>query len=172
MIRQSGIAFLLLVILACFGCTSTRSGNTAVGSDPQSIPGDSLLVGIQRGACFGACPQYKATVYKSGLAVYEGEKNVKKTGVWFAKLTETQLEELHELLLTYRMEEKDTAYINKYLADYPAYYLTVCYRRPRKTILVNHESPPVEITEYTQLLEQMLDRLHWIPRERARQSEE
>ncbi len=160
------------------GCKSRQQGRekTAVAvelADSVRIPADSLLVAIQRGACFGACPQFKATVYKSGFAVYEGEKNVKKLGKWTSFLSPEKMNSLLSAIRGYKMEEKDSAYVNKYLADFPAYYLWISDKKPRKEILVNHEAPPVDITEFTTLLQRLLDEVKWSPASgKARHDEE
>ncbi len=159
------LLFLSLTVVSCKCHEKSQAADKAITQEVKNTQTavDSLLAGISRGACFGACPQYKATVYKSGFALYEGERNVKKTGTWSATLSKEQLNELLGFLRVYKMEEKDSAYINKYLADYPAYYLWICDRKPRREILINHEAPPVEIIEYTKLFEKLLDQLQWKP---------
>ncbi|MBL0095433.1 MAG: hypothetical protein IPP46_02270 [Bacteroidetes bacterium] len=128
---------LLIVATIATSCKTKKSGasttdNASASNSVSSTVEDSLLVAISRGACFGACPQFKATVYKSGFAVYEGEKNVKKTGTWTARLSTQQLDDLIKMIRNYKMEEKDSAYVNKYLADYPAYFLWISDKKPRK----------------------------------------
>ncbi|MBK7887304.1 MAG: hypothetical protein IPJ86_08370 [Bacteroidetes bacterium] len=159
------VSVLLIAAALTLSCKTKKSGssstnNSTVNSGSSNVE-DSLLVAISRGACFGACPQFKATVYKSGFAVYEGEKNVKKTGTWTARLSTQQLEDLIKVIRNYKMEEKDSAYVNKYLADYPAYFLWISDKKPRKEILINHEAPPVDIVEFTQIYERLLDNLQW-----------
>lgn len=168
----------LLLASALTGCKSNKnssSGKTAVIAADASSPvaKDSLLISLRRGACFGACPQFTATVYKSGFAEYSGEKNVKKLGVWITTLSKEQLGDLTTLIRQYKLEEMDTAYINQYLADYPSYLLVVCDKKPRKQILVNHEKPPVEISEFTKLYERIIDELNWqLIQGKARRDEE
>ena len=152
----------LLIILVIIAACKTRSRENVVTERAvSSAPEDTLLVALQRGACFGACPQFVCTVYKTGLAVYEGERNVKKTGTWKARISPSELEALRGLIRTYHMEQKDTVYINKYPADYPAYFITVSDFLPAKRIYVNHDQPPVEITGFVTELEKRLDALDW-----------
>ncbi len=142
-------------------CKSSKSTGTLADATQVSEVKDTVLVALKRGACFGACPQFECTIYKTGLAVYEGERNVKKPGIWKARLSAETLNEFRTLIRTYRMEEKDTAYINKYLADYPAFFLTIADLKPVKRIYVNHDQPPVEITSFVTELERMMDALEW-----------
>ncbi len=145
------------LLTACKSSKSTGSSEVAQVSEVQ----DTLLVALKRGACFGACPQFECTIYKTGLAVYDGERNVKKSGIWKARLSAETLNEFRTLVRTYRIEEKDTVYINKYLADYPSYFITVSDYKPSKRIYVNHDQPPVEITSFVTQLERMMESIEW-----------
>ena len=40
----------------------------------------SLVITLERTACFGTCPIYKLTVYGDGRVEYEGERFVTVTG--------------------------------------------------------------------------------------------
>jgi hypothetical protein len=163
----------LVFCFLLFSCKSPKPSTTvSIEDTPQSVSLDSLLVGIKREACFGRCPQYTATIYKSGWAEYYGEMNVKKVGAWHAKLSEEQQAYLIQAIRQNKMEAMDTSYSNPYLADFPAYALWISVNKPRKKILVNHESPPTEIKEFTQVLEELLDQLRWVQHPKARKDEE
>lgn len=43
-------------------------------------PDAEVAVTLERGACFGACPIYKVTIYTDGTVVYEGERFVEVEG--------------------------------------------------------------------------------------------
>jgi hypothetical protein len=167
------IGFMLVFVLAIGGCKSRQPAaeKAAVVSETVSKT-DTLLVKIKREACFGRCPQYYATIYKTGWAEYYGERNVKKIGPWYARLTYEQLDYLYEAIRGNKMESMDTAYSNPYLADFPVYYLWVADKKPRKQIMLNHESLPTEIDEFTKILEGLLDQLRWEQHPKARKDEE
>lgn len=147
----------LLLLAAAITCRSAKTPDTQV----QIQGKDSVLTAIDRGACFGRCPDYYACVSKSKTAWYRGRRNVKKTGLWKSPLTEAQYQEVLDLLRNYRVEQWDSAYINPYLADFPAYQLWVSDQKPLKRILVNHEAPPEDVTAFTKRLEGFFDRLRW-----------
>lgn len=163
---QQLIPICFIAALAVMGCKSRKSEKASAVEvqterTREVAAQDSLLIAIKRNACFGACPQYTATVFKNGYTLYEGERNVKKIGKWKSQLTRQQIDELTLALRENKMEEKDSAYINKYLADYPVYFLWVSDKKSRRQIEINHEAPPVEIVEFTKIFERMLDQLHW-----------
>lgn len=154
-------ASLIWLTPSCKQRQSTASSSSNGTSELQLQ--DSLLVSIRRGACFGRCPEYEASIYKSGFAEYKGVANVKKLGTWTTRLSPEQLKEMVALIRESKMEEKDSAYVNKYLADFPAYYLWIADLKPRRQILVNHEAPPEQISEFTSLLDKLLESLQWRP---------
>lgn len=152
----------LLLLTSWTSCKIRRDNKNDVTTSPApDVSADSLLVELQRGACFGACPQFIFTVYKSGLAVYQGERHTRRIGDWTARANPEQLAQIRSLMGQARMEQRDTAYINKYLADYPAYFITVCDRFPRKRIYINHDQPPAEITVFVTDLEKIMEALDW-----------
>jgi hypothetical protein len=155
-----GILFLIL-IASC--ASSKKKKETAVTSTyEEPAVEDSLLVSLKRGACFGACPQFTYTVYKSGFAEYNGERNVKKTGKWVARLSKEEIVEIVGWIRQYRMEEKNNTYINEYLADFPGVWVTVSDKNPRLEIFVNHDQPPVEITGFISLVEGTISKQKWV----------
>jgi len=163
-------AVLLLSVMSCKSQKAASKEPATVSSQVEKK--DSLLIKIKREACFGRCPQYYATVYKTGFVEYYGEMNVKKVGQWYAHLTNEQLTYLFDAIRQNKLESMDSVYVNPYLADYPAFALWVSVKGPRKKIAISHESPPVEIQEFTQLFEELLDRLQWDQRPKARRDEE
>ncbi|MBK9638960.1 MAG: hypothetical protein IPO63_14585 [Bacteroidetes bacterium] len=161
---------LLMVVSSCKSQKNASSNENASAVNTTSI--DTLLVKIKREACFGRCPQYYATIYKTGFAEYYGEMNVKKVGQWYARLSPEQLASLFDAIRENKMEAMDTSYSNPFLADFPTYSLWIADKNPRKKILLNHESPPVQIIEFTQVLEGLLDQLRWEHHPKARKDEE
>lgn len=164
---------LMVFLLAVGGCKFQKPSAEKVEVLSETVSTtDTLLVKIKREACFGRCPQYYATIYKTGWAEYYGEMNVKKVGQWYARLTYEQLNYLYEAIRIYKIESMDTAYSNPYLADFPVYYLWVADKKPRKQIMLNHETLPTEIKEFTEVLEGLMDQLRWVQHPKARKDEE
>lgn len=155
-----GILFLILIVSCASSKKKKESAVTSTYEEPAVE--DSLLVSLKRGACFGACPQFTYTVYKSGFAEYNGERNVKKTGKWVARLSKEEIVEIVGWIRQYRMEEKNNTYINEYLADFPGVWVTVSDKNPRLEIFVNHDQPPVEITGFISLVEGTISKQKWV----------
>ncbi len=54
----------------------------------------TLVVTLERMACFGSCPIYKLTIYGDGAVVYEGEDFVQVTGKQTATISAEKVREL------------------------------------------------------------------------------
>ncbi|HOS48853.1 MAG TPA: DUF6438 domain-containing protein [Bacteroidia bacterium] len=149
------IAVACLLFLASVSCSSTKS------SSVKQYQKDSLLVAIERGACFGACPEFKATLYKSGLAIYNGRRHVNLVGTYQARLSGSQMDSLLAYIRTEKVEDFDTTYVNPHLADFPAYFLWLSDTKPTKQILVSHEAPPEKVVGFTKRVEDLVNGLDW-----------
>jgi hypothetical protein len=150
--------FLFLLFAGVF--FSCKSQNAV--SNTEKIPEDSILTGIERGPCFGRCPEYKAVVYITGLAEYYGRKNTERIGFYQARLTPQQLADVKTLLTSNKMDLADSAYVNPYIADYPAYFLMVRDSRGSRQVLVNHEEPPANVRQFTEDLDKMISTFSWV----------
>jgi hypothetical protein len=47
---------------------------------PTSYHLNDVVIGLERGACFGFCPEYAVTIAGNGHVVYEGRRNVQEIG--------------------------------------------------------------------------------------------
>lgn len=143
------------LVLTMLSCSSTKS------STVRQYQQDSLLVAIERGACFGACPEFKAIIYKSGLAVYSGRRNVNLLGSYNARLTSAQMDSLLSYIRAQKVEALDTAYVNPFLADYPAYFLWISDVGPTREILISNDAPPEKVKDFTKVVENIVNALNW-----------
>jgi hypothetical protein len=72
-----------------------------------------------------------------------------------------QLSELVAFIRENKIEDKDSIYVNKYLADFPAFTLYVSDIHPTKKIFVNHEAPPKDLDLLKETLNNLLNRISW-----------
>lgn len=157
--HKSILAFGFVVCL-CIACSNTKTASNIQQNNKQ-YKGDSLLVAVERSPCFGACPEYKLSIYKSGFAVLNGFRNIAQIGNFEGNLSLEQLNELVAFIRENKIEEKDSIYVNKYLADFPAFTLYVSDIGPKKKIFVNHEAPPQDINLLKETLNNLISRIVW-----------
>ncbi|HET6245257.1 MAG: hypothetical protein H0V01_11620 [Bacteroidetes bacterium] len=55
---------------------------------------DTIFATMEKTPCYGTCPVYKLMIFKSGLAIYQGIRNVDKTGRFLVYFS---LEEMKEI---------------------------------------------------------------------------
>lgn len=151
------IFLLSLIALVAFSWSCKSSADTAT----SAAPGDTVMAGIERGPCFGRCPQYKAMFYTTGFATYEGIRNTSREGVYNARLSQEMLLEIKDALSRNNMAAADSEYVNKLLADYPAFWLWISDKKGSRKIHVNHEKPPVTIDDYAHTMDNLIERIDW-----------
>ena len=86
------------------GCASTV--------DIAKLKEKNLLIGMEKGSCYGKCSVYNIKVYKNRVVVYEGIANVDKYGLYSKKLTK---EELNNLISSFEVSN-----FFKYDSVYPS----------------------------------------------------
>ena len=58
-----------------------------------------LILSMERTSCYGTCPIYEIKLFDNGLLLYNGKKYVSKTGVYFAKCTKHEVNDLSNFIL-------------------------------------------------------------------------
>ena len=141
----------ILVIILFSACRSTE----------KAALSSNLLFSIEKGPCFGTCPQYKVEVYADGNAYYYGHQNVDKIGEYKVYLPASLLKQMKEELAQSNLATLDTAYVNKYLTDFPAIDLYFDLKQGRKHIHIFHEQPPSEIDRLLHLIDGFEQSINW-----------
>lgn len=106
-VRSALLAVLLAITINCNGEKDTIAPNSnasAVTPTPTSAPikterisdARDVLITLERGACFGRCPQYKVSISGDGKVIFEGKENTKVKGKAEAELTEDEVKMLVE----------------------------------------------------------------------------
>jgi hypothetical protein len=138
-------------MLSFLACHSTKKSN----SSPQ------LLFSIEKGPCFGACPEYKLEVFTNGEAHLTGIRNVAQVGEFKTHISDSLLSEMKKSIGAMDIASLDTNYVNKYLTDFPAIDLYFDLKSERKHIHIFHQQPPQEISDLLRLLEGFENDIDW-----------
>ncbi|MFM7015644.1 MAG: DUF6438 domain-containing protein [Bacteroidota bacterium] len=120
-----------------------------------------LLFSIEKGPCFGTCPEYKVEVWASGKAIYKGVRNVQTLGVLETQISDSLLNVFKNSLSKIDLESLDSSYVNKYLTDFPPVDLCFDVNAKRKCIHVFHENPPLEIKAIIDKVGVMENSIQW-----------
>lgn len=148
-------SLLTLGLLGLFGC--------ATAPEVKNAPTTSLLVALERGACFGACPIYRVEVFTDGRVRFQGERFVQVTEPVEAKLSEAQLQ-----ALTARLERGGFAwksYERRDATDMPTVVLT--WKGQTLRHYQGDQSAPPELTQLEDDLDALIGTARWIKGEAA-----
>lgn len=134
------------LLLTTFCCTSPTSLNQLDQLDQRIV--------MSKGPCFGNCPVYTLTVYDNGLAVYEGERNVEKRGIYARKLKQPELQRLFTAFREARLFRFDNIY-KATLPDLSTVTLTWVDDEGEEKTIVGKDNRPREVMELEGLLDEL-----------------
>ncbi len=123
---------------------------------------DSLVARIERTACFGRCPIYNASIYKSGLVIYIGEKWVEREGHYKAVLSKDKVKALFEEAESIGFFKMEEAYDSPYVTDLPSTIITLQKDDVLK-IVANRYQGPEELHQFGLYFDELLEGLTYEP---------
>lgn len=141
----------IVVVLFLFGCKSAN----------QLTQRNYLLFSIEKGPCFGTCPEYKIEVYSNGEARLKGIRNVEHIGEFKTQLPAEFIQEISSSIKVLDIAALDSNYVNKYLTDFPATDLEFEINGVKKRIHIFHESAPLEIQKVIDVINAIENRIKW-----------
>lgn len=136
------LALLWLSTLTIFGWSSRAEAQNKCNSE--------ILITINRGACFGACPIYSAQIYANGKVIYKGMDFVKVKGEKQYKISKAKIKELvkaFEQARYFSLQDKyETDENGNIPTDLPSTTTSICLHGKRKTV-VNYYRAPKQLGE-------------------------
>jgi hypothetical protein len=144
----------LLIALASLLTWQCRTNSELNDQEVNRSP-DSIAVFLERGACFGRCPVYSLTVYRSGYAIYHGKQNVKHNGTFEKKFDPVMLNEVFELAGQLGYFEMDNEYRNPHLTDFPTIRSAINDGSRSNKVLRYTDDPPADLLR----IEEQIDAL-------------
>lgn len=153
-------SYFLLVFLS--GCMLIGSCTSLEKIDLKT---EQPLVIMSKGACFGRCPIYEITVYKSGIATFKGERFTEKLGLWIRQLSDTEMRNLNEQLQETNLWQYPSFYSSR-LSDAPQITITQFEEDASKSVTGKENRPP-SVMELQEFLERMAESSDdkWVVRE-------
>lgn len=145
---------LTLGLVLLFGCPSATAEvkKEAVTETPR------LLVAMERGPCFGACPVYRVEVFTDGRVRFEGKRFVKVLEPVEAKLSAEQVKAISQRLAA--LDFKWADYTDRNATDMPSVQLT----HETRTLTHYHgdNSAPEGLTKLEDDLDALIGTAKWI----------
>ncbi len=109
---------LLLIALATAACGGRGAANSAA-------PAGTVAVRLERGPCYGRCPEYVVEILEDGTVQYDGRKNVTTVGAQRATIAASAVRSLQQQFADAGYTSADSAYVEgakgcgRYLPDGP-----------------------------------------------------
>jgi len=149
-----------IVVLAFSSCKSNKD---AISSSPQ--PKNSLetseqtepqmLATIERTACYGRCPMYKATFMDNGEVKYVGRGFVDKIGTYKTLISAEEIQLIKKNIIEYDYFGLDSLYPTP-ITDFPSSITEVNLNGKRKKV-INRRSPPSNLKAFEKFLDSLLE---------------
>jgi hypothetical protein len=174
--KAFALPLLLLLIAGCARKQFLVAAEPSADQDAPALeqrpvlggaePADSLVVSLQRTPCFGTCPAYTITVYRSGYATYFGSSHVQLEGLHEARIG---LDTLHRILADaersgfYQFQDK----YDRDVSDLPSSILRVVGNGRDKRVLARIGTPEAFKLLFARV-EELLLPVVWTPVPNAR----
>ncbi|HEY0881896.1 MAG TPA: DUF6438 domain-containing protein [Archangium sp.] len=145
---------LTLGLVLLFGCPSATAEvkKDAVTETPR------LLVAMERGPCFGACPVYRVEVFTDGRVRFEGRRHVKMKETVETRLSGEQLAAISERIKNLGFKWGD--YNDPSVTDLPSVRLTIGDQTLSHAI--GDRRAPYKLTKLEDDLDTLIGTAKWI----------
>lgn len=153
-----------LVVFLVFSLNESCTSPKAIAGKPghEANPGspDSLFFSIQRTPCYGTCPVYKVTIYRSGYAIFEATRNVTgKEGKYEATFTKEEMKMISDKAGEINYFSLDNEYDSP-VTDLPSVITELAVDGKKKSIKNRHHGPP-ELRQFEKFCDGLINGKEW-----------
>ena len=123
------------------------------------------VITLERGACFGACPVYKLSIFADGKVEFEGKEFVKRKGKARGQITKAALQSLVREFEKINYLKLDNEYVTEgpncpeSWTDNPSATTSLNWRGKKKTIRHYHGCRGARVLEQLTALENKIDQV-------------
>ncbi|MCO6478609.1 MAG: hypothetical protein J5I94_18395 [Phaeodactylibacter sp.] len=145
----------------------------SVQPEPPSAEGSLLLpktephlfASLKHTSCYGHCPVYEIQFYSNGQALYKGEKNVLRQGIYLGTVSDSTIQQIMEKARDINFFSLSDAYPEKGkpIADLPQTIIYLNDGKQEKTIVNNHLAP-VGLINFERFLDKLAEEIWWQPK--------
>lgn len=121
---------------------------------------DSLVVRIQRTACFGRCPIYTTEIFKGGTIFYTGEKWVEREGHFVGKISQEYIEGILAEAKKINYLELNSIYDHKGITDLPSTITSIRVGGQLKSIVNRYQAPEL-LNEFERFIDSQYQEVEW-----------
>lgn len=157
------ISILIGLSIAIFSCksskesASTASESTSVKTVMQTEP--QMLASINRTACYGQCPMYKATFLDNGELIYVGKRFVENIGTYRTLISTEEVNDIKAKVVEFDYFSLDSLYPTP-IADFPSCITEASLNGNTKKV-IDRRSPPDNLKAFEKFLDSLLENREW-----------
>jgi len=151
------IGLVALFAMSCKSTKETASTSAAVETSTETMKQTEpqMLASIERTACYGRCPMYKATFMDNGEVKYVGKGFVDKVGTYKTLISEEDVRLIKNNIVEYDYFNLDSLYPTP-ITDFPSSITEVNLNGNRKKV-INRRSPPPNLKAFEKFLDSLLE---------------
>ncbi|MDF2438551.1 MAG: hypothetical protein K0Q95_2927 [Bacteroidota bacterium] len=136
--------------------SSTSSENTGTTGGPETI-----VIGYEKGACFGTCPVFKMTLNaETNKATYVGTAHVDKVGTYEKAISDEEIMKLKAEFDKAKFLDMNDVYTNE-ISDLPSTYVSFSMNGKTKTVKERYHAPK-ELKELELILDKIANSEGWV----------
>ncbi len=154
---------LLVALTICVAVTVIPVG---CAEPPTPTPDDisDVVITLERGPCFGACPVYKLTIYGDGRVVYQGIRFVAVEGNRTASISEEKVRQLVNEFQKIDYFSLNDEYVDVTATDMPTAITFISVNGQTKTVAHYHGDfdAPEELTALEDKIDEIVSTERWV----------
>ncbi len=140
---------------------------------PQIKPSHNLtdikdvVITLERGPCYGACPVYKLTVSGDGTVIYKGERFVRINDTRMITVSEEEVRQLISEFERINYFSLEDSYEEKMVTDMETVITSITVNGKTKIVRHYHgdKSTPKELRELENKIDEIVNSEQWVKRE-------
>lgn len=135
---------------------------------PQSRPTGVTEIGLERGGCFGTCPQYTVRITSDGRVRYYGERYVSRLGTHTGHIPLCCFQPLAELIHDAGVAGFRDSYEDMSVTDGETTYTLFVIDGKQKLISNYFNTGPAVLWAIEQLIDKLVQETKWDPPKKKR----
>lgn len=160
---NSMLRVLVMVLFVVSGCKSkeqTAPTPSITTTETQTLQnGPQIVASIERTACFGQCPIYRATFYDNGEVRYVGRRFVEMVGTFTTLISAEELAEIDAFAEKIGYHGFKDAYPTP-ITDFPT-CITSHRKGDKVKKILNGEHAPADLIGFERMLDGLLKDRDW-----------
>lgn len=120
---------------------------------------DSLFFKIERTSCFGRCPTYDISVFKSGYVIYHGKRNVDLIGFFESRVSQNDMDSILKKANQINFFKLNDRYDGN-MTDVPSTIMLIQYDDNIK-VVVDRVKGPQELKQFEMEMDNLLLKLDY-----------